>query len=237
MYRGNSMIQNLGSNEAEHKMLKTSLGIFILVWRATVQIFCDPMKICALLVLPLLLLLLALIFVSHGNWPIAQNAHAALSSFDNSSNHTSVKNDDLFGLLKGNGLNLPNLFEHLIDIDAKQIFPNETLKSEIISKVGPSEFTMPYLKYNLLGFNISATDIEVKANAKQLGDNSDQNKKIRIDFPVMLARNVNVSNEVTNQSYHNIDLSSIYAIYDPETDKFTFHVPFSIAAKYLLKGS
>ena len=237
MYRGNSMIQNLGSNEAEHKMLKTSLGIFILVWRATVQIFCDPMKICALLVLPLLLLLLGLIFVSHGNWPIAQNAHAALSNFDNSSNHTSVKFDDLFGLLKGNGLSLPNPFEHRIEIDAKQIFPNETLKSEIISKVGPSEFTMPYLKYNLLGFNISATDIEVKANAKQLGDNSDQNKKIRIDFPVMLARNVNVSNEVTNQSYHNIDLSSIYAIYDPETDKFTFHVPFSIAAKYLLKGS
>lgn len=237
MYRGNLTIQNLGSNEAEHKMLKTSLGIFILVWRATVQIFCDPMKICASLVLPLLLLLLVLIFVSHGNWPIAQNVHAALSNFDNSNNHTSVKYDDLFGLLKGNGLNLPNPFEHLIDIDAKQIFPNETLKNEIISKVGPSEFTMPYLKYNLLGFNISATDIEVKANATQLGVNSDQNKKIRIDFPVMLARNVNVSNEVTNQSYRNIDLSSIYAIYDPKTDKFTFHVPFSIAAKYLLKGS
>jgi hypothetical protein len=53
----------------------------------------------------------------------------------------------------------------------------------------------------------------------------------------MLANNVNVSNKATSQSYHNVDLSSIYAIYDPKPDKFTFHVPFSIAAKYLLKGS
>jgi hypothetical protein len=56
---------------------------------------------------------------------------------------------------------------------------------------------MPYLKYNLLGFNISATDIRVKANSTQInsGGESDQSKKTRIDFPVMLANNVNVSNK------------------------------------------
>ena len=42
---------------------------------------------------------------------------------------------------------------------------------------------------------------------------------------------------VTNQCYHIVDLSSIYAIYDPKTDKLTFHVHFNITAKYLLKGS
>ena len=89
----------------------------------------------------------------------------------------TVRFDDLFGLIKGNVLNLPNPFEHQIDIDAKQIFPNATLKHEITSKLGPSEFTMPYLKYNLLGFNISATNIEVKANATQIsGGEGDQNK-------------------------------------------------------------
>ena len=40
---------------------------------------------------------------------------------------------------------------------------------------------MPYLNYNLLGFNISATDIEVKANATQINDESDQNIKTRLD--------------------------------------------------------
>ena len=39
---------------------------------------------------------------------------------------------------------------------------------------------MPYLKYNLLVFNISATNIEVKVNATQIGDDGAQNKKTRI---------------------------------------------------------
>jgi hypothetical protein len=134
------------------------------------------MKICRLSVL--LLVLLPLLSLALNIWPIVQIADAELISFDNSSMNISVKFDDLFGLFKGNTLNLQNPFEHQIEIDAKQIFPNETLKREIISKSGSSEFTMPYLKYNLLGFNISATDIKVKANAMQIsGGESDQSKK------------------------------------------------------------
>src|SRR5829696_2319491 len=121
-------------------------------------------------------------------------------------------------------------FEHQVEIDANQLFPNETLKREIISKSGSFEFTIPNLNYSLLGFNISAYD--VKVNAKQVMDDSGQSNKTRIDFPVMLARSVNVSNEMISQKYENVDLSSIYAFYDPETDKFTFHVPYEIAARY-----
>ena len=202
------MMQNLSPNNAEHRMLKTLSRIFFLAWSTIIQIFCNPMKICRLLVL--LLLLLPLLSLTHSIWPIVQIADAELISFDNRSMNISVKFDDLFGLFKGNTLNFQNPFEHQIEIDAKQIFPNETLKHEIISKSGPSEFTMPYLKYNLLGFNISATDIRVKANATQIsGGESNQSKKTRIDFPVMLANNVNVSNKATSQSYHNVDLSSI----------------------------
>jgi len=129
-------------------------------------------------------------------------------------------------------------FEHQVEIEANQLFPNETLKREIISKSGSFEFTIPNLNYSLLGFNISAYDVKVNANAKQVMDDSGgQSNKTRIDFPVMLARSVNVSNEMISQKYENVDLSSIYAFYDPETDKFTFHVPYEIAARYLLNGS
>jgi hypothetical protein len=139
----------------------------------------------------------------------------------------------LFNSIKGNVLNLTNPFEHTIVIDASHIFPNETLKHEMISKFRQSEFKMPILKYNLLGFDISASDIEAKANVKQIG----QSKSTRIDFPVMLARNVNARNGISNQNFTNVDLSSIYAIYDPQTDKFTFHIPYTLAAKYLFTGS
>jgi hypothetical protein len=50
----------------------------------------------------------------------------------------------------------------------------------------------------------------------------------------MLAKNVNVTNWITNQNCNDVDLSSIYAIYDQATDKSNFHVPFDIAARYLL---
>ena len=126
-------------------------------------------------------------------------------------------------------------FEHKVEIDASQIFQNETLKREIINKSGSFEFTIPSLNYSLLGFNISASDVKVNANAKQITDGSGgQSNQTRIDFPVMLASNVNVTNGMTTQKYENVDLSSIYAIYDPQTDKFTFHVPYEIAARFLL---
>jgi hypothetical protein len=129
-------------------------------------------------------------------------------------------------------------FEHQVEIDANQIFANETLKREIINKSGSFEFTIPSLNYSLLGFSISASDVKVNANAKQVMDDSGgQSNKTRIDFPVMLARSVNVSNDMISQKYENVDLSSIYAFYDPETDKFTFHIPYEIAARYLISGS
>lgn len=126
--------------------------------------------------------------------------------------------------------------EHTIEIDANQLFPNETLKREIINKSGPLEFTMPSLNYTLLGFNISATDLKVVANLTQITDNKDQIQKMRFDFPAMLANNVNVSNGVIKQNFEDVDLASIYAIYDPTTDKFQFHVAFDLAARFLLEG-
>ncbi len=179
----------------------------------------------------LLLSLLLLLGVPTSYWTqlIAAYAQVDFSILDSDNGmHTQVIADTIFDIFT-------RVFEHSVEIDADQIFPNETLKREILNKSGPLEFTMPSLEYNLLGFNISATDIEVVANAKQLTDDTDQRQKTRIDFPVMLARNVNVTNEITNQNFNDVDLSSIYAIYDPTTDKFKFQVPFDIAARYLLK--
>jgi hypothetical protein len=161
---------------------------------------------------------------------ISGHANANLYTFDRDV-YEQVPADTLFNIFT-------KPFEHSVDIDADQIFPNETLKREIISKSGSYEFAMPTLNYELLGFNISASDIKVNANAKQvIDDGSNTGEKTRIDFPVMLARSVNVSNGVISQKYDNVDLSSIYAIYNPQTDKFTFHVPFELAARYLLDGS
>ena len=56
---------------------------------------------------------------------------------------------------------------------------------------------------SFLGFNLSASNIEVNASTKQVSDN-----RKRIDFLIMLAKNVTVSNEL--QNFNDVDLSSIY---------------------------
>ena len=214
--------------------MKSSLKIFEPLGGVPMQKIYELMKVFSFLSLSLSLLVLGSCNIQ---WLLADaRQDFIIFEFDNGNGiFTPVMFDNIFDIFEGNSLNLANPFEHTVEIDADQIFPNETLKREIVSDSGPFKFTMPTLKYNLLGFNISATDIEVNASAKQITDDTDQINNTRIDFPVMLARNVNVSNGIINKNFNNVDLSSTYMIYDPMTDKFTFHVPFSIAAKYLLR--
>jgi hypothetical protein len=188
----------------------------------------------------LLLLLLALPLLVLHNISVSYDTRSSVSAYAETEDiatsytngmHTLAIFDNVINIFEGEPL------EHQVEVDANQIFPNETLKREIIANSAPLEFTMPVLNYNLLGFNISASNIEVVANPKQVIDDSGQTNKTRIDFPVMRAKNVNVTNGSTTQSFNDVDLSSIYAIYDPATDKFTFHIPFDIAARYLLTGS
>ena len=185
----------------------------------------DTLKIYYLLLtLPVLMLHIS----SYGMQSIAGYAKEDLAtSYINDKNNVAVF-DSILGIFGG------KLFEHQIEIDANQIFPNESLKREMIDNPTSLEFTMPVLHYNILGYNISASNIEVNATSNKVIDDGN---KIRIDFPVMLAKKVNVSNELTNQNFNDVDLSSTYAIYDPKTDKFIFHIPFEVAARFLLNGS
>ena len=187
----------------------------------------DTLKIFYLLLtLPVLILLH--ISLSYDLQSIAGYAKEDLATaYINDKNNVAVF-DSILGIFGG------KLFEHQIEIDANLIFPNESLKRQMIDNSTSLEFTMPVLHYNILGFNISASNIEVNATSNKIIDDGN---KIRIDFPVMLAKKVNVSNEITNKNFNDVDLSSTYAIYDPKTDKFIFHIPFEVAARYLLNGS
>lgn len=49
----------------------------------------------------------------------------------------------------------------------------------------------------------------------------------------MLAKNVKVSNGIINLDFNEIDLGSIYALYDRNTDKMIAHVPMDVAYRYL----
>ena len=119
-------------------------------------------------------------------------------------------------------------FEFTVDLDANQIFPNEKIKQDIVSKYKSAEYNIANLKHELIGFKIIASDIKIHVNPTRI----DQTQT-RIDIPLMLAKNVKVSNGIINLDFNEIDLGSIYALYDRNTDKMTAHVPMDVAYRYL----
>jgi hypothetical protein len=141
--------------------------------------------------------------------------------------------ENIFNNLKNKIIDLTNSVEYTIDIKADQIFLNDTIKNSVLNKNEPTEYLIPILEYNLIGFDIFATDIKVRTESSTIDDA--KKDKLRIEFPIMQAKNVNVKNEIFDLNYENIDLSSTYTIYDSELDKFTIHIPVYVAARYLPK--
>jgi hypothetical protein len=153
-----------------------------------------------------------------------------MQNMDNSINsHDSMmirpiayNNNNIFG-------NLAKQFEYTFDLDGKQIFPNDTIKQDIVAKYRSADYNISNLNYKLLGFNITASNIKIHVNPSRIDQIT-----TRIDFPVMTANNVTVTNGSINSKYSKVNLGSIYGIYNKSTDEITMHIPTSVALQYLL---
>ena len=136
--------------------------------------------------------------------------------------HIVYNNNNIFG-------NLAKQFEYTFDLDGKQIFPNDTIKQDIVAKYKSANYNISNLNYKLLGFNITASNIKIHVNPSRIDQAT-----TRIDFPVMTANNVTVTNGSINSKYSKVNLGSIYGIYNKSTDEITMHIPTSVALQYLL---
>ena len=118
--------------------------------------------------------------------------------------------------------------EYTVALDGKEIFPNDIVKQNIVTNYESSDYNINSLKYSLLGFDISAVDIKIHVNPSKI-----DSTRTKLDLPVVFARNVAVSNGFINLRYGEINLGSIYGVYDKTTDKMTMHIPINIALQYL----
>jgi hypothetical protein len=118
--------------------------------------------------------------------------------------------------------------EYTVVLDGKEIFPSDIVKQNIVTNYEPSDYNINSLKYSLLGFDISAVDIKIHVNPSKI-----DSTRTKLDLPVVFARNVAVSNGLINLRYGEINLGSIYGVYDKTTDKMTMHIPINIALQYL----
>ena len=139
-----------------------------------------------------------------------------------------VDDNNILGNIAKQFRSLTKQFEYTVDLDGKQIFPNDTIKQDIVTNYKRSDYNIGGLRYRLLGFDISAMDIKIHVNPSKI-----DTIKTKIDIPLLFARNVSVSNGLINLKYGEINLGSIYGIYDKTTDKITMHVPISTAIQYL----
>ena len=80
------------------------------------------------------------------------------------------------------------------------------------------------MKYRLLGFDITALDFKPSRI---------DTTRTKVDLQRVGARDVSVTNGLLNLRYNQINLISIYGIYDKSRDKMTLHIPLNIALCYL----
>jgi len=139
-----------------------------------------------------------------------------------------VDSNNILGNLAKQFDSLTKRFEYTVDLDGNQIFSNDTVKQDIVTNYKSSDYNISSLTYRLLGFSIDASDVKIDVNPSKIDAT-----KTKLDFPVVVARNVTVTNGSIYLKYDNVNLGGIYGVYDKGTDKITMHIPINVAFRYL----
>jgi hypothetical protein len=139
-----------------------------------------------------------------------------------------VDHNSILGNLANQFGSLTQQFEYTVNLDGKQVFPNDTIKQNIVTTYKSENYNISSLNYILLGFDITASNIKIHVNPSKI----DQTMT-RVDLPIVIARNVSVTNGSINLNYAEVNLGSVYGIYNKNTNKMTVHIPISVALRYL----
>jgi hypothetical protein len=120
-------------------------------------------------------------------------------------------------------------FEYILDIEGTQLFPNDTLKHTILSEYKHVVYNISRLQYKILEHTINASDVQIDVDPTRIDDT-----KTRFNIQIY-ADNAEVTGQLLTMTYDNLDLKSVYGIYDKAADKMVIHVPYSIAFRLLLQ--
>jgi hypothetical protein len=124
-------------------------------------------------------------------------------------------------------LGLLDLLEYTFDVNGSQIFPNETIKQQVIypgNNNATHVYNLTEIQYSLAGFNINASGVTIHVNSTKVDDNH-----TRLDLTIYAERaTVNGADNLQqySRSFDKVTLRSLYGIYDKTTDKVTVHVPY-----------
>lgn len=119
-----------------------------------------------------------------------------------------------------------DFLEYGFSLDSTQIFPNETIKNEVLSNYTTTQYNITNLEHDLMGNTINATDVRINVTPSAMDDT-----KTRLDLEIY-AEHVNVTG-ANERYFEDVQLQSIYGIYDNSTDLIEMHVPIDVALAYI----
>ncbi len=119
-----------------------------------------------------------------------------------------------------------DFLEYGFFLNSSQIFPNETIKNEVLNSDSMTQYNISSLEHELMGNMINATDVRVNVTPSAIDET-----KTRLDLEIS-AEQVNVTGSI-NRYYDNVQLRPLYGIYDSKTDLIEMHVPIDVALVYL----
>jgi uncharacterized FlaG/YvyC family protein len=121
----------------------------------------------------------------------------------------------LFGML------VPKQFQNF-DIRGDSVFPNHTVKENVIEKYQPINITIVNFHRTIEGQNVNASNVKIQALPSKI-----DNSKTKINF-IIHAKSIKLSTDFgfpLNKSFNNLYLDSISGVYDKDTGKMTMHIP------------
>ena len=80
-----------------------------------------------------------------------------------------------------------------------------------------------------MGHRINASDVEISVVPTRING-----AITRLDFQVY-ANNAEVTGQLLSKSYHELEITSAYDLYNRLIDKMTIHVSYSVALQHLVQ--
>ncbi|MDQ3852610.1 MAG: hypothetical protein M3299_07235 [Thermoproteota archaeon] len=154
------------------------------------------------------MLLLSILFMMAIN-PVSLRAEGQLSPY----REKSMLDNTIFFLL--------DEVEYTFDIYGAQIFPNEELKYSILTERNHSVYSISRLSFPIMDHTINASDVQIHVQPAAMLDDT----KTRLDIQIYAAT-ADVTGQWMSKKYNNLEIRSLYAIYDRTLTKwsFMFHI-------------
>lgn len=119
--------------------------------------------------------------------------------------------------------------EYTFDIYGAQIFPNDQLKYSILTEQHQSVYNISSLTFAIMGHTVKASNVQIHVQPGIVDDT-----KTRLNIEIYAAT-ADVTGQWVSRSYDNVEIRSLYGIYDRTTDKMIIHIPYGTVLSLLLR--